>query len=135
VLENMAADSRPTGVKKPEARSRVTNGKDLFFERIDGRSRTARRFRDLLDELARDLGGSLTTGEQAVLRQAAGLLLRAEQLQAEIVKGSVPIDADEIVRTANASTRLLASLRANRRRREPPPPSPLDGLVLPGREP
>jgi hypothetical protein len=43
-------------------------------------------------------------------------------LQADIVKGVAAIDVDEIMRTANASARLLASLR--KRQRAPAAPMP-----------
>ena len=39
------------------SRSRVTNGKALFLERVDGRSLTARRYRDLYQAFIADLGG------------------------------------------------------------------------------
>jgi len=82
VLENMPADSRPPAAKKPEARARVSNGKVLFAD-CDGRSVAARRFRDLLDDLARDFGGraALNTGELSIIRQCAALTVRAEALQ------------------------------------------------------
>ncbi len=35
-------------------RSRVTNGKSLFLERVDGRSLTARRYRDLYQAFIAD---------------------------------------------------------------------------------
>jgi hypothetical protein len=34
-------------------RSRVSNGKELFFEAVDGRSALARRYRDVLAQLVR----------------------------------------------------------------------------------
>ncbi len=37
-------------------RSRVTNGKALFLERVDGRSLTARRYRDLYQAFIGDSG-------------------------------------------------------------------------------
>ncbi len=44
-------------------RSRVTNGKALFLERVDGRSLTARRYRDLYQAFIADLGGMATVSE------------------------------------------------------------------------
>ena len=42
--------------RKPEARSRVGNGK-VLLPMTDGRSLTARRFQDLYEDVANDLGG------------------------------------------------------------------------------
>jgi hypothetical protein len=46
MLENggeiLPSSSRSKGVAKPEARSRVSNGKDLFLDGVDGRSALAR---------------------------------------------------------------------------------------------
>jgi hypothetical protein len=98
----------------------VTNGK--LLPGCDGRSRHARRYHDLCADLARELGGELSTAEMAVVRQAAALTVKSEDLQAAIVRGE-PIDTDDAVRLANASARLLAALRSKKRQREPAPPS------------
>ena len=49
MLENegisLANGSRSKSVAKPSARSRVSNGKDLFLDGVDGRSAIARRYR------------------------------------------------------------------------------------------
>ena len=44
------------GMKRGKGRSRVTNGSKLL-PLADGRSVTARRFRDLYEDIAADLGG------------------------------------------------------------------------------
>ena len=86
---------------------------------VDQRTAGGRRLRDLIDDITADLGGvALTTVERGVVAQAAGLVLRSEQLQSDIAKG-LPVDVDEVVRCANASARLLASLRSRKRQRAP----------------
>ena len=99
-------------------RSRVTNGTRLL-EGIDGRTPSARRFRDLIDSFASDLGGmqQLSEAERALVKQAASVTIRAEQLQAGIVRGET-VDPDELIRLSNTSRRLLASIR---RRAAPKP--------------
>ncbi len=64
-------------------RSRVTNGKALFLERVDGRSLTARRYRDLYQAFMADLGGTETVSEaQAQLaRRCAAMACIAEQME------------------------------------------------------
>jgi hypothetical protein len=99
-------------------RSRITNGTRLL-EGIDGRTPSARRFRDLIESFSCDLGGMerLTEAERALVKQAASVTIRAEQLQAAIVRGEV-VDPDELIRLSNTSRRLLASIR---RRAAPKP--------------
>lgn len=93
-------------------RSKISNGTRLLAG-VDGRSATARRFRDLLADLGRDyLGGTnqLSTAEQGLLRNAALLTLRCEQLQAQVVLGQT-VSADELIRLSSEARRALASLR------------------------
>jgi hypothetical protein len=82
----------------PSARnSRITNGTKLL-DGIDGRSASARRFKDLIAGLARDeFGGAenLSIAELGLLRQAAALMLSAEQMQAAVVRGELA-NADEL---------------------------------------
>jgi hypothetical protein len=106
-------------------RSKVTNGTRLL-EGIDGRSPGARRYKDLIESFAHELGGlsQLSEAERALVRQAASLTLRAEQLQTAIVNGS-PVDPDELIRLTNTARRTLASIR----RKEQPKPSLDDYLA------
>jgi hypothetical protein len=95
-------------------RAAITNGTHML-PGIDGRSAPARRYRDLVADLAADLGGeaALTNAEMALVRQAAATTMRAEQLQAAIVRGE-PVASDELVRLSNASARILVALRGKR---------------------
>jgi hypothetical protein len=95
------------------ARAAISNGTRLL-EGVDGRSASARRYRDLVESFTADLGGfGLTNADMALVRQAAATTMRAEQLQAEIVRGDA-VDSDMLVRLSNASARILAALRAKR---------------------
>jgi hypothetical protein len=109
-------------VRSPTNRAKITNGSRLL-PGTDGRSASARRYRDLIADFGRDLGAfeSLSTAELAMVRQAAALVVKVEQLQVGIVNGDV-IDTDELVRLMNASTRILLALGVKRRKREAPMP-------------
>jgi len=86
----------------------------------DGRSALARRFRRLCQDFAADLGGedSLTAAERALIRQAASMVMQAEEAQADLLSGRT-VDADAMVRLSNASARLLSALGVQRRKRQP----------------
>lgn len=105
----------------PRARAAVSNGRHLL-PGIDGRSAPARRYRDLVTDLAGDLGGAeaLSAAEAAMVRQAAALIVRGELIQARIVNGET-VDDEEATRVANAAARILNALRVKRRKREAVP--------------
>ncbi len=71
------------GKKRSKGRSRVTNGSKLL-PLSDCRSATARRFRDLYEEIAADLGGldHLTEGQKQLARRAAMLSAECERQEA-----------------------------------------------------
>jgi hypothetical protein len=117
---------------KPLATSRaaVTNGSRLHVKGVDGRSRDARRFRDLVASFSESLGGfaALSDTDQVLVRNAAGLAVKAERLQAAIVKGE-DVDAEQLTRLSNCVSRTLGQLGVKRARREPRAPSLADYLA------
>lgn len=119
----MQADVPVIASRPPTARSAVSNGSRLL-DGVDGRGAVARRFRDLIADLVREeFGGceKLSIGELGLLRQAAALILQAEQLQAALVRGEA-VDGDELVRVSSESRRVLAAIRRTNKRvpHEPP---------------
>lgn len=83
---------------------------------VDGRRRETRRFRAICAELTAELGGSPSAAELHVVRSAASCILASESLQHSQQRGE-PVDGDQLVRTANAAARLLATLKAKRSKR------------------
>jgi hypothetical protein len=114
--------------RPPTTRSAISNGSRIL-EGIDGRSTGARRFKDLIENFSRDMGGidRLSKAEQTLVRQAASLTMRGEQLQATIVK-SEPVDPDELIRLSNTARRCLEAVQ----RREQPKPSLAEHLAKKG---
>lgn len=123
----MTAARASLAPRPASARSAVSNGSALLAG-VDGRSALARRFRDLCESLAADLGGALSQADQLTIRSAAALAVHAEELQARIIRGEL-VDADDVIRSANASARLLASLRTKAQARKPTVPALRDRLV------
>ncbi len=76
-------------------RSRITNGSTLHLGYVDGRTEAARRFRDVLSEIASDLGGSesLSEAQRQLARRAAMMSVQCETLEAKSIAGE-EIDLD-----------------------------------------
>src|SRR5262249_10515960 len=103
---NKLAITLRLGAYKPEARSRITNGKALFGAKADGRSRDALGWRDLYRDYLRQ-----TEGRHEVLcRSLASLIVERERLDAALVRGDAPIDPLHLVRVCGAIARTLSRL-------------------------
>jgi hypothetical protein len=82
-------------MKRGKGRSRVTNGSKLL-PLSDGRSATARRFRDLYEDISADLGGvaMLSEGQRQLIRGAAMLSAESERMEALAARGEAEFDID-----------------------------------------
>ena len=98
-------------MKRGKGRSRVTNGSKLL-PLADGRSVTARRFRDLYEDIAMDLGGldCLSEGQKQLIRRAAMLSAESERLEALSARGEAGFDMIFTACFAIASGAYLAAL-------------------------
>jgi hypothetical protein len=81
--------------RKPQARSRLSNGRDLL-PNVDGRSLIARRYRDIMSAIASDQGGAdrLSEARLQLIRRFAAAACLAEQLEARLARGE-QIDIQE----------------------------------------
>jgi hypothetical protein len=102
---------------KPEARSRISNGSATFLPGTDGRSAIARRWRDIAQALASDLGGDPSEAQALIARRAASLAVWCEQCEAGLAQGGA-LDIMQFTTATNALRRLLADLGLERRARE-----------------
>jgi hypothetical protein len=93
----------------PTSRSKISNGTRLLAN-VDGRSSSARRFRDLVAAFEKEIGGAQNEIERGMIRQAAALTLKAEILQADLVNGAA-VDSDALIRLTGTSKRILSDLR------------------------
>jgi hypothetical protein len=84
-------------------RSRATNGTRLLTG-VDGRSRAARRFRDLIRSYEAEFNIS-SESDKTMIRTAAMLALKAEEMQAAVVRGE-RTDGDDIVPMAGSVRRV-----------------------------
>jgi hypothetical protein len=82
-----AENTTPVMRRSPTVRSKLANGKKLL-PLTDGRSATARRFRDLFEDICIDLGGIeiLSEGQKQLARRAAMLSAECERMEAMAVR-------------------------------------------------
>jgi hypothetical protein len=109
--------NRSKAVARPTARSRLSNGKDLFLEGVDGRSALARRYRDILAQLVSDLGGDPSEAQSIIARRATTLAVWCEQTEAKAAAGEA-LNVTEFTTATNALRRLLNDLGLERRMRD-----------------
>lgn len=114
-----AARKRPAGPasltpRKPVARSRVSNGKDIL-PGCDGRGLIARRYRDICAALASDQGGADRMSEARVqlCRRFAAAACMAEAMESKLANGEV-IDIAEHSLLSSTLVRLASRIGINR---------------------
>ena len=118
------ANGSPAGQPKSSNRSKVTNGSKLL-PLSDGRSATARRFKDLVEFICVDLGGAdrLSEGERQLVRRAAALSAECERQEALWARGEAAFDIAAYSTLTNALRRVLWTLGLKRVPRDVTPGS------------
>jgi hypothetical protein len=102
-------------------RSAVSNHKDLL-PGLDGRSASARRFRDLVNAFVADMGGLDCCSEirLGLVRRLAATTVQAEMLEARMANGEA-IDIATLCTLASTTVRLSQRLGLERRARNVTP--------------
>jgi len=93
-IERRSSNHREAVERRPsKQRSRLSNGSKLL-PATDGRSVTARRFKDLIEFICVDLGGAdrLSEGERQLVRRAAALSAECERQEALWARGEAEFD-------------------------------------------
>ena len=110
-----------TGVKLT-ARSRVSNGRELFLGDVDGRSREARRYRDVYASLIAHLGGDdiVTEPRRHLAKRASALVVWCETEEAKLAAAD-DLDIGTYTTAINALRRLLGDLGLERAARDVSP--------------
>lgn len=103
-----------TAPQTPAQRSAVANGSRLFMEGVDGRTTLARRYRDLVGLITRDLGGDEPSQtKQQLIRRAASLSVWCEQQEAKMAAGE-DIEIGPYTTACNSVRRLLIDVGLER---------------------
>ena len=89
---------------------------------LDGRSQTARRFRDLVETIGNDLGGvdHLSEGQKQLARRAATLSIMAEAMEADAVR-NLAFDGEAYGVLCDRLGRCLQRLGLERKARDVTP--------------
>src|SRR5680860_377605 len=98
------ADRDPIAPVSANNRSAVTNGSRLGIG-IDGRTRQARRWRDVYTDLMARTGSH----HEQLCRSLASLVLQREQLDASLARGE-RVDAQDLVRVCGTISRTMTKL-------------------------
>ncbi len=119
----MPSDSTAVTAPSPTTRSRLTNGRELFLADVDGRSREARRYRDVYVALVAHLGGEGYASEtkRHLAKRASALIVWAEVEEAKLATGE-ELDVQTYTTAVNALRRLLGDLGLERVARDVTPP-------------
>ena len=115
------AVSSPLCELPSRTRSAVSNHKDLL-PGLDGRSASARRFRDLVNAFVADMGGLDRCSEirLGLVRRLAATTVQAEMLEARMVNGE-QIDISQLCTLASTTVRLSQRLGLERKQRDVTP--------------
>lgn len=113
----------PTAARRPTR----TTSSGISLPRFDARTRSSRRYRALIEELSAEVGGQLSPIDRALIAQAVGLALRAEQIREAIVAGEA-VNDDEVIRMAGEVRRIVETLQAKSGKRKAPAGPTLDEL-------
>jgi hypothetical protein len=113
---------RQSSVASPsKIRSAVSN-RSKTHQNVDERSAGARRFRDLIAAYSADLGDNLSESDMAMVRTAAALTLKSEQMQAALAAGE-NVDSDALIRLAGTTRRSLQAISAKVADKKPTGPT------------
>jgi hypothetical protein len=112
---------RPLGQRAPALRSQVTNGRRLFVDG-DGRSPWARRWRDLVELHAADIGPAqiLSEAQLSLIRRVATIEIELERMEGQLSQGG-DADLDTYTRASGHLRRLLETLGIERAKRDVTP--------------
>jgi hypothetical protein len=108
-------------------RPRRTRTGRVQLPRADGRTIRSRRFRDLTESYAAELGDELTEADRGIIQQAAAVQIACEELQMALVEGR-DIDSDMLIRLSSEHRRLLAGLGAKAANNKPAAGPSIDEL-------
>ena len=89
----------------------------IVLEGVDGRTTTARRFREIVAQVSADIGGDPTEAQRQLVARAGTLAIWCEARETELANGA-EFNAAEYSTVSNSLRRLLADLGLKRQARD-----------------
>ena len=116
VVPRKSAGNRPALKQPSKGRSKVTNGDGVLLPDLDGRSRLARRYRDIARAILGDQGGADQCSEsrQQLVRRFAAAAVLAERLESRLANGE-EISIQEHAILSSTLVRLAGRIGIDRR--------------------
>lgn len=110
----MPPKSTSLAARKPEAKSRVSNGSDVL-PNVDGRTVLARRYRDIAGALVADAGGQDKCSETKIqlIRRFSAAAVLAESMEARLANGE-QINIGEHALLSSTLVRIAQRIGINR---------------------
>lgn len=110
---------------------RVARGKRRLctIDHLDGRTRAAKRARELAAGFEAELGGVLTAGQRLAVERAAQLVALAEDARARRLGGDMTVTLEDLVRIDNSASRAVRQLGIQSAAAAPAPPPSLRDYV------
>ncbi|WP_425907605.1 hypothetical protein [Nitrobacter sp. TKz-YC02] len=99
-------------------RSTRKTASGISLPRFDARTRSSRRYLELVQAFESELGYELTEADRVMVKQAASLSLQAEQIETSVVQG-LPVDPDLSIRLTSEVRRILAGLKTKAAKHTP----------------
>lgn len=95
-------------------RSKITNGKGIL-PAVDGRTSTARRYRDIANSVATDQGGADRCSEarKQLIRRFAAACVLAEAMESKFTKGE-PVSIADYATLSNTALRIASRIGIDR---------------------
>jgi hypothetical protein len=114
MLENKATGNGHSAARKPTARSRVSNGRDVLPD-VDGRGVIARRYRDIMSAIVIDQGGSdrISEARLQLIRRFSAAAVLAETMESKLANGE-QIDINEHATLSSTLVRLAQRIGIDR---------------------
>jgi len=108
-------------------RSKVTNGKVMFVTPVNLQTQTGRRWRDIVELIAVDLGGpnKLSEFQRQLIRRAASLATACETMEAQLVQ-ELPVDLSAYGQLTDRLRRIADSLGLDK---AVPPPKTIAEII------
>ena len=125
-----STDSEPVAARlRGTFRSKVSNGSRIL-PYGDGRSASARRFRDLVEVISNDLGGGehLSEAQRQLVRRASLLSAESERLEAQWARSEKDFDVATYALLTNCLRRVCETVGLQRVARPVDGPLTLDEI-------